>query len=567
MKQRKLAFLLAFAMILSALAACGGTTANEPAQSELATSVSTEAPAVEPSAEAAVVSSVEESEVEIETDNFIYATYPLVSEPTTFTVWITYNSPAVDDFNTQQAVMTAREITGVTIDYKQFAPTVANEQFNLMVASGDYTDMIHGAVTEYNGGGTKAVEDDVLIDLLDIAQTYAPNFMTTIANDKAVYRDCINDDGYLLLFPSIYSKPFVGAGYAIRQDWLDALDLDTPVTYDDWTDTLRAFKDSYGCSNPLWMTSVTMGEAGQPTGGFDVVGYTLESTLGSDMYQVDGTVHSSFLEDGYREYIELLHQWYEDGLISKNFTENTADPMSGNFDQMITTDQVGIWYAAQTDFERYPSAANNPDFTMAAIPSPVKTAGQENHFGGTRELVYLSKGYSVTTACEDPELAVQWMDFWYTEEGTRLANFGTEGISYNLVNGKPQWTDLLTSAPSPGSVLATQTMGQNVGTIKHPTSELGLYLDAQLEAEDIWTNSSDGTYYIPSSVQLTSDEGDSFSALASDYETYASEVILKFIIGEKSMDEWDSFVDEMIDMGIEDAVALYQAALDRYYAR
>ena len=39
--------------------------------------------------------------------------------------------------------------------------------------------------------------------------------------------------------------------------------------------------------------------------------------------------------------------------------------------------------------------------------------------------------------CTQPELAVQWMDFWFTEEGARLANFGTEGISYTLVNGKP----------------------------------------------------------------------------------------------------------------------------------
>ena len=588
MKRKLSAIFLMLAMLLSLASACStGAQSSQAAEIPSETTESAvemvqasaleeteeaeEAEEVENAADSETETSCEEtpepSEPEEAEDNFIYATYPLVDETTTFSIWIAYNSPAVADFNEQQAVLTAREITGITIDYLQFSPMVASEQFNLMVASGDYTDMIHGAVTQYNGGGTRAVQDDVLIDLLDIANVYAPNFMNIMKSDENIYRDCINDDGYLLSFPVIYSKPFVGAGYVIRQDWLDALELDTPVTYEDWTKTLTAFRDAYGCSNPLLITSAVMGEAGQPSGGFDVVGYTLGSNIGSDMYQVDGEVHSSFLEDGYREFIELMHQWYEDGLISRNFTENSSDPMSGNKDGLITTGNVGIWYGAQTDFEQYPAAATDPNFTMQAITSPVKTEGQRNHFGGTRELVYQSKGYSITTACMQPELAVQWMDFWFTEEGARLANFGTEGISYTLVNGKPQWTDILTSAPSPGSVLATQTMGQNAGTIKEPTSGLGLYFEEQLEAEDIWTGSADGSYYIPSSVQLTADEGEEFTSKATDYETYAAESILKFINGDSSMEEWDAFVSHLEDMGIHDTVALYQAAVDRYYAR
>ena len=212
-------------------------------------------------------------------------------------------------------------------------------------------------------------------------------------------------------------------------------------------------------------------------------------------------------------------------------------------------------------------AATNQNFTMTAIPDPVMTKGQTNHFGGTRELVYQSKGYSVTTACSDPVLAVQWMDFYYSEEGARLANYGTEGISITMVDGEPQWTELLSESSNPGSVLATQTMGQNAGTLKKPTSQLGLYFDSQLHAEEVWTASGDGAYYIPSSVQLTAEEGDEFTQKASDYETHASQAILQFVIGDRSLDDWDVFIDEMKDMGIEDTVELYQAAVDRYYAR
>lgn len=215
MKRKLIAIFLMLAMLLSlASACCTGAQSSQAAEIPSETTESAvemvqasaleeteeaeEAEEVENVADSETETSCEEtpepSEPEEAEDNFIYATYPLVDETTTFSIWIAYNSPAVADFNEQQAVLTAREITGITIDYLQFSPMVASEQFNLMVASGDYTDMIHGAVTQYNGGGTRAVQDDVLIDLLDIANVYAPNFMNIMKSDENIYRDCINDD-------------------------------------------------------------------------------------------------------------------------------------------------------------------------------------------------------------------------------------------------------------------------------------------------------------------------------------------------------------------------------------
>ena len=41
----------------------------------------------------------------------------------------------------------------------------------------------------------------------------------------------------------------------------------------------------------------------------------------------------------------------------------------------------------------------------------------------------------------------------------------------------------------------------------------------------------------------------------------------KVIIGEESLDNWDSFVANIKSMGIDEIVATYQAAYDRYLAR
>ena len=53
-----------------------------------------------------------------------------------------------------------------------------------------------------------------------------------------------------------------------------------------------------------------------------------------------------------------------------------------------------------------------------------------------------------------------------------------------------------------------------------------------------------------------------------DISTYAAEQIGKFLIGESSLDEnWDSFVSTIASMGIDQVVAAYESAGDRYFGR
>ena len=46
-----------------------------------------------------------------------------------------------------------------------------------------------------------------------------------------------------------------------------------------------------------------------------------------------------------------------------------------------------------------------------------------------------------------------------------------------------------------------------------------------------------------------------------------SENIVRFIDGTRPMSEWDQFVAQLEDMGLEDCCEIYQAALDRYEER
>ena len=73
--------------------------------------------------------------------------------------------------------------------------------------------------------------------------------------------------------------------------------------------------------------------------------------------------------------------------------------------------------------------------------------------------------------------------------------------------------------------------------------------------------------YIPVTVTMTSDENTEYSQYYTDIEAYVQENEVKFINGERSLDEYDAYRDTLKSMGIERCIELQQASLDRYNNR
>ena len=67
--------------------------------------------------------------------------------------------------------------------------------------------------------------------------------------------------------------------------------------------------------------------------------------------------------------------------------------------------------------------------------------------------------YGVTSACENPEAAVQWIDYVYaSQDGLMLYNYGIEGMSYEYdESGEIRFTDLITNNETYTCLLYTTT--------------------------------------------------------------------------------------------------------------
>ena len=82
--------------------------------------------------------------------------------------------------------------------------------------------------------------------------------------------------------------------------------------------------------------------------------------------------------------------------------------------------------------------ASAPDETFEVVPTVVTVDGGKDHITlATRS----QDAISITTACQSVEAALGWINYWFTDEGIMLYNYGVEGDTYVMENGTPQYTE------------------------------------------------------------------------------------------------------------------------------
>ena len=73
--------------------------------------------------------------------------------------------------------------------------------------------------------------------------------------------------------------------------------------------------------------------------------------------------------------------------------------------------------------------------------------------------------------------------------------------------------------------------------------------------------------FIPTTVTMTTEETAEYAQYYTDIETFVQENNVKFITGDRSLDEYDAYRETLKNMNIDVCIKLQQAALDRYNAR
>lgn len=457
-------------------------------------------------------------------------------------------------FQDFQHIQHLQEITNVKLDFTELNFMSSQEQMNIAFASGDYADIVTDMM--YTGGASGAYNDGIIVDLGEYLEEYAPNYNYMIHSNEDFY-STFTTDGMILSFQTPYENFINNQGLAIRADWLEELGMEKPTTYEEIYDVLLAFQENY-TDEPLYMSS-TCYINGLVT-GFDVEVFNtsgMATTL--PFFVKDGKVCCSLIEDGYRDYLAELHRWYEAGFFDKDFMSIMFNPVSNELTTAVNEGRIGLWNTSGEGVDNYA-------VEMACLPNPTANADGIDHIISTSLTVDSINTY-VTTCCENVELAMRLLDYSYSEDGILLYNYGFEGEDYTIdENGTPQFTEAVVNNEFGVSVANYMRIrcGYAVFSsmmLRYRTASLNS--DINNEAWEVWSSNIDGTMTLPGNVSLNAEETETLSYYATDILTYASEIIPTFVTGDRNLDDWDNFVEELKAMHIEDCIAVEQSAYER----
>ena len=540
-------------LTVSTLVACGSVdetiTSSSPQEKESIASSSS--------------SAVSESAT-VEEKQTVEVTYPIDTDVTLTVAFVTNSTVTANyaDFTETPFWNEIQEVTGVKLE----AMELTSDAFKLMLTSGELPDLLITDPYNYSGGPEMAIEDQVVAPITDYME-YAPDLMAALQLDEDYRKATTTSEGEIIGAPFIRGDEYLltSVGMIIRADWLEELNMDIPETPDQMYEVLRAFKEEMGAEVPLSLNSNLVKNwmlKGQITGGFGLVS--------AHTYQVDGVVHYGFAEKELKDVYTWLNKLYTEGLFDPDFatigsTEVKSNIQSGRSGLTAGScgGNLGTWLREMW--------TTDETYDLAGVPSLVSSAGEtplfcpaENKVPGTM--------MCMTTACEYPEIAVQLMNYGYTEEGAMLFNYGIEGETYTIVDGYPTYTDWVMNNPdgwSMAQALAGYCRSWNTGPFVQQKEYMEQFgsLPQQRSALEAWTDNTVTDYMIPKLAINTEDSAE-YSKLSSEIGTYVDEMMIAYITGAKSLDTFEAeYLATLESLGVDRMIEILQNALDAYNAR
>lgn len=492
-----------------------------------------------------------------------FGDYPLESD-TTLTYWVELNGNVSATATNLAETPFAKELekrTGVKVEYLHPAMGQTAEAFSLMLASGELPDIIEYNWSAIPGGASGAIDDEIVVELNPYMEKYAPNLTAFLKENADINNSVKTDAGQYYCFPFIRSDKslLMSNGPVVRTDWLKDLGMEYPASVEEWEDMLTKFKDIKGATIPLTITK-------------NDIGLLIRLCVATNsLYVDDGKIKYGPMEPEFKEALVTLNRWYEKGLLDKNFVSTDGTMQDSN---MLNGKSGATFASGGSGIGRWlDTMGSNSSFDLTGVKYPGSTKEENTRFLPYADNYPGGGSATITTACKNIPLAVKYLDYGYSQDGTVLNNFGIEGESFVWENEYPKYTDLVTKnteglsmSQAMGKYMRSNYLGPFVQDKKY--IEQYYAYPQQKEALNNWLLGFEESKAnkLPK-VSLTVEESSEYSVISTEIQKYLSTMISSYISGIESFDDFDKFISTLKNMKVDRMIEIYQNAYDRYQKR
>jgi putative aldouronate transport system substrate-binding protein len=404
--QKQLMVLVAVLLVVSVMAGCSGKSnesKNSPQASPSATGSSekTEKPKEEP----------KKDPVTLKIELFDRNNTPAGADAITNNFFTKYIQESFGDPN------------NIKIEWVTVPRSEEVDKLNVLMAANQAPDLVF---TYDTPTVERYVRDGGLTDLGPYIDQFGENLKKVLDDDVLSY-GVFEGKQY-----SIVAKRVISAQVStvIRQDWLDELSLPVPTTTDEFYNTLVAFKNAKPKAFAF----------GGQTDYFHIspIRYSFwewDKITDEDLY-----ANPDWVMPGNKEGFRFLNKMYNDGLIDKDFPlgigKDTNQFQKNMVNSLIgaattnTNEPVYMGYLAEL-------MANDPQAKLTLI-DPFQDAR-----GKTPKPAYTPNGIYIIVpkTSERAEEVVKYLDWMSKPENIIRLQNGTEGETYELVDGVPKTFD------------------------------------------------------------------------------------------------------------------------------
>lgn len=455
----------------------------------------------------------------------------------------------------------AEEATGVKVkSYASKNNTDSVQAYNLMLASNDLSDIIAYRVPDLEKLGS----DGGVIPLNDLIEKHAPNIKKFI-NENPLYRkDMYSLDGKIYAIPTYYDldKLSVSSGLFIRTDWLKKYGLPIPKTLEETEKALMTFKEQDANGNGrkdeigIFIRGNIQTTLNNLTGIFGARPY-------KTFYVEDDKVVFATLDPNFKKAVKIAADWYKKGLIDKEiFTRGW-----GARDAVLPTNIGGMtldWFGSTAGYNNLSSQIAEFEFypiEPLQIEDGVKTVVLGRNT--TPEI-----GWGISASAKNPEQAIKFMDWWFSEEGRKTWNFGIEGKHYTMVDGEPVFTDYVLNNPDgKGPLRVLQEVGAQVsgpGVQQDANYEFQSSNDIAKQGFEMYMKNQNTIDPLPI-LKYSPNDVKKLEKIMTLVNQTTEEYMQKWILGVSDVDsDWDTYVNRIQQNGIDEAMELVQKSNNHY---
>jgi len=405
----------------------------------------------------------------------------------------------------------------------------------------------------------------IFINLDSLINDYAPDIKKVFDENKDVRAAMADPSGAILCIPTIPKEinTIHTRMLAIRKDWLDKVGLPVPTTMDDWYAALKAFKNAPGMPSNLIpynhssKTNLADQRAFSAAFGLELA-YANGYHVGSD-----GKIFYDYQTENGKAFITFLSRLVAEGLMTSTDDNegraNLANGIVGAYDgwpDSLTPSKILL-------------VKNHPEANLVPAPFPTSSYNSKPTSISPYPTYEYAASMFISKDCKQPEIAMKWLNFLFTPAGKNLTNFGIEGANYTMQNGQAVINDFYLHNPDG---LAPSEVQRYIGCRPSIPFYMSKEYELQIKMLDPFSAASVPFIQVASrppsfpSVMPSSAEVSSLRAIQADFDTFVTEQIAKFVLGERPIGEYDQFMKELDSRGLPDILKVKQAQYDRYVA-